>query len=908
MGIPLEFIKEATDIIAVGADYLPYLVAGGQFAVKTAGEETVKAFGKKIAEDIWGKLKKTPQKDKMEEAARNEDGEALKLAIAEALAGDQTVRHELRAIVYNHNEVIQNNNIDMMNRIITGDHASFTFIIQSSQSEPAAPPPPQITSVPTKLPPYYVHPYGGTNFTGRAAELEMLDAWAAGEGKPVMAWIAIGGMGKSALTWHWTHLHEADYEGVLWWSFYDAPFASFLTAALRYFGAGQIDPNEQRGRQGVLTLASLLAERRFLLVLDGFEREMNAYRGLNAAYQGDDPTDDHPAWGDERLHCIDALAEDLLRAVGTDTDLKSRVLLTSRLFPNALADRFGTMLDGVQREDLRQLSPEDAVELFHSLGITGTRADIQRTCEPLGYHPFSLRLLAGYLGRKEQRNPRDISAAPNYPIGAEDVVAKRTHMLQVAYDDMAEERQQFLGKMAAFRSPVDYETVTILVEDAKQTQIDDMLGDLQTRGLIFRDEAARYDLHPIIRRYAYEKLLNKKQTHESLRDHFATLPTPSRREITSVDDLMPVIELYHHTVSMGEYDGAFDLFANRFGSPLFFQLGAYQTVSDLLRLLFPDGEEALPRLGSEADQSWTLNALAGSYSLAGKPRRAIPLVDRVNDIYKRLGETGYLAIGLGNLADDQMKVGRLREAAANLNRRIELSQEIEDQASEAIGHKDLGRVLAYAGRYEEAAQELAASVEMLDAQYKSGVQTNSSMLARAYRAEMHLFGGEPEAALETMREAETWRARVARDQYPFPRDEVRNKWLLGASQRELGHLSAADSILHEALDKDRRINMVDHEADIMLEIAHLRRDQGERGKAQEMAEDALLIAERAGYVLQQADLHYLLALLAQDAGEIEAAREHAGEAFTFAECDGPPDWTYKRTYDASRELLAELAV
>ncbi len=50
----------------------------------------------------------------------------------------------------------------------------------------------------------------------------------------------------------------------------------------------------------------------------------------------------------------------------------------------------------------------------------------------------------------------------------------------------------------------------------------------------------------------------------------------------------------------------------------------------------------------EGAQAWTLNELANSYSLSGQPARAVPLWERVNDIYEnRMRNKQYLAVGLG---------------------------------------------------------------------------------------------------------------------------------------------------------------------------------------------------------------------------------------------------------------------
>ena len=52
--------------------------------------------------------------------------------------------------------------------------------------------------------PHFAHPYPmQENFTGRVSERSMLTEWLSGGERSVMAMVAIGGMGKSALAWAW---------------------------------------------------------------------------------------------------------------------------------------------------------------------------------------------------------------------------------------------------------------------------------------------------------------------------------------------------------------------------------------------------------------------------------------------------------------------------------------------------------------------------------------------------------------------------------------------------------------------------------------------------------------------------------------------------------------------------------
>jgi tetratricopeptide (TPR) repeat protein len=143
----------------------------------------------------------------------------------------------------------------------------------------------------------------------------------------------------------------------------------------------------------------------------------------------------------------------------------------------------------------------------------------------------------------------------------------------------------------------------------------------------------------------------------------------------------------------------------------------------------------------------------------------------------------------------------------------------------------------------------------------------------------------------------------AQTDYPLERDYVRAHWLLGAAHRAAGDHDPAECHLHEALERCRRINLVEFEADILIDLARLHLALGKAEEAQRCAEEALLITERSGYVLQGADAHLELAKLALARGDKAAAKDHAQQAEKLAYRDGPPDYTYKAAYDEARAML-----
>ena len=100
--------------------------------------------------------------------------------------------------------------------------------------------------------------------------------------------------------------------------------------------------------------------------------------------------------------------------------------------------------------------------------------------------------------------------------------------------------------------------------------------------------------------------------------------------------------------------------------------------------------------------------------------------------------------------------------------------------------------------------------------------------------------------------------------------------------------------------------MVDHEADILLDLARLRYAQNDFKDAQEKASEALVITERSGYVLQGADVNLFLAqyALEQEKDKVKA-KEYAEEAKKLATCDGG-EYKYKVAYDEAEKMLEKL--
>jgi tetratricopeptide (TPR) repeat protein len=798
------------------------------------------------------------------------------------------------------------------------------------------PPEPEPPQQPARDEWYLAHPYPmPPNFTGRVAERAMLTQWLYhDDAHPLLVLGALGGFGKSALVWHWlTHdVMLADWPRVVWWSFYEggASFEHFLDETLNYLFDGKFDAKQIAGKNAINKLLQMLHEPGLLLVLDGFERALRAFSGLDAAYQGDEEQPKVRRGDSEGsdCDCVSPLAELFLYNVALQPRTRSKVLLTTRLTPRVLEAKGGRLLEGCRKEELTQMQPGDAVEFFRAQGIRGTHTEIEAACEPYGYHPLSLRLLAGLI-LSDFQQPGDIAAAKRLDVSG-DLVQRQHHVLQTSYDSLTAERQGLLSRIACFRSPVNYGTLNALAESeatittprgkgrkssyrsASNAKLDSDLRDLIARGLLHHDtKDGRFDLHPIVRRYVYDRLAapDRVVAHTRLRDYFGAVPKPDK--VTRLEDLAPVMELYHHTVRAGQFDEASIIYRDRLGGPLHYQLGAYQLIIDLLRQIFPEGEDRLPRLKDEKTLALTLSMLAAAYSFSGQPRRALPLLEATNAITETSGQKIDIAIGLGNTATQQLSIGALRDAQANLRRRISLAREIADELTEAIGRQELGHLLAYRGAYLESKKELSVALKMFERQnYPHGKGVNCSYRALCnlllLRSASQSTADNAASAISLARGALELADEWAQKNYPVEREYIRGHWLLGAASRVAGQFEDAEHHLHVALDRCRRINNVEREADILIDLARLRAATGAPDEAQRLGEEALLITERSGYVLQGADVHLELAKLAISRGEPKIAMEYAQEAKALATCDGPPDYTYKVAYDEAQDLMKQV--
>jgi hypothetical protein len=332
-------------------------------------------------------------------------------------------------------------------------------------------------TIPTP-PAFYAEPpyIGSHEFLGRENELITLDEWAsAADPYSILLFEAIGGAGKSIITWEWankwaTTVRE-DWAGRFWYSFYErgADMSDFCRRAMAYVTCRPL--SDFRG-QRTTRLAKLLVARLkalpWMFILDGLERVLVAYQRFDAAQLADEDagTTDQIAHRDP-CAAIRPEDDDLLRALAAASP--SKLIFTSRLTPRVLLNKSSQSIPGVLRVPLSGLRPADAEALLRACGVRGNSREIQHYLKShCDCHPLVTGVLAGLINDylPDRGNFDAWAADPAYGgqlnLANLELVQKRNDILHAALAALSEKSRQLLSTLALLPESADYPTLSAL--------------------------------------------------------------------------------------------------------------------------------------------------------------------------------------------------------------------------------------------------------------------------------------------------------------------------------------------------------------------------------------------------------------------------------------------------------------
>jgi NB-ARC domain len=367
-----------------------------------------------------------------------------------------------------------------------------------------------VSELPSPREPYIAHPpIPAAPFVNRRAELRILRDWARNAvSKPMLAIVGIGGVGKTSLAWEWFNKQSKEvggFEGRMWWSFYNENSGRFFAHCHSYLtGTSVADSQAISTRELALRIIDRLQEDRFLLVLDGIEREMVAY---SAASQVDTASvaTSHQI---RRIASLDVST--FIRQCAT-IESASKVILTSRLALADLEDSNGEPNAGVAVLQLGGLDEDSTRHLFSQLSI-GPSDELIELARVSQFHPLVVRMIG-------QLMATDPSLLDQMKIALQSGSSMErrgvaTTILGNAIDGLRPEARKILNYLATLKDPVSYSILAGLLvgkgkDFSRESELDQALGLLQDLGLIaWNQEDNTYFMHPLVRGVIWETVLD----------------------------------------------------------------------------------------------------------------------------------------------------------------------------------------------------------------------------------------------------------------------------------------------------------------------------------------------------------------------------------------------------------------
>ncbi|MBM3783139.1 MAG: hypothetical protein FJW30_02205 [Acidobacteria bacterium] len=755
------------------------------------------------------------------------------------------------------------------------------------QTPPAAPAREPFVAVPDYI--------GSHAFIGRAAQLEELNDWA----KPadpanLLIFDAIGGTGKSMLTWHWATQQapsvRTDWAGRFWYSFYErgAVMADFCRHALAYMtGTDWKEWAERPSAELFQKLVEKLHAEPWLLVLDGLERVLVAYHRIDAAEVPDEDVNQPTDKILERNPCNTIREEDgaLLRLLAGAKP--SKVLISSRLIPRVLLNQAGQPIAGARRITLPGLRPADAEALLRSCGVTGDSAKMQAfLTENCDNHPLVTGVVAGlvanYLPRRGDFDAWLANDGARLNLAELDLIQRRNNILHAALDGLSPHSRRLLSILALLSGSVDYETLAALA----QADIKLAIRDLELRGMVQYDHASRrWDLHPVVRRVASGGMDSgdKEQYGQRVVDHFSAQPHPPYDEAKTLEDVAPGIYVVQTLLKLGKFQAAADVYWRGLSNALLFNLEAYVEVLALLKPYFPAGWEQPPDTVESGDAAYLANGAAIALRRLGEQEMALKVYGALVRIDLRAQNWSVLCLRLSNAA-----VTRAPAAALRLFELIfDVAQLTENREWLYLNHLYTFDEFSRIGNWQEAERHWEA-LSSLPIPYSRAIYRPGD--TEWYFAWHQLRRGQLRP--EDIDKAETL-ARAGDNRFALRKlAELRGHW-----QLELGNWHAAVQGFETAVAMARERRLLDGPSECGLALARFL--DGQLSQEEARAE-ALRLA-------QQSYSSYFIARLWQAIGDLDKAKRYALIAYEFYWGDGEP--SVNRCYlNKTIKLLNELSV
>jgi tetratricopeptide (TPR) repeat protein len=191
-----------------------------------------------------------------------------------------------------------------------------------------------------------------------------------------------------------------------------------------------------------------------------------------------------------------------------------------------------------------------------------------------GTHALSLDLLAGAISEFFDGKVEDL---PAEDVGTEPA-QRLAYVLRLYESNLPVLERDLLSRLCVFRFGVDSQTLARIFLQSGNPHIagslagmtadavDQSIGHLVDRHLVYRESKQRYTVHPAVRDHFYRLFRDPSAVHSAIAKHFSTLTDrPGIGLPVDKESLDLLEELVHHALAAKSFDEAAEIYFSRLG-------------------------------------------------------------------------------------------------------------------------------------------------------------------------------------------------------------------------------------------------------------------------------------------------------------------------------------------------------
>ncbi len=335
------------------------------------------------------------------------------------------------------------------------------------------------------------------------------------------------------------------------------------------------------------------------------------------------------------------------------------------------------------------LDESAAIQLLRNKGLTEPEDELKKAVELSGGHPQALILLVQLVtGPSPLEKLSDILKNDTLWKGevAENILDK------VYKERLGKEERKLLQYVSLYRIPVPSNAVVMVANDPGCTDavVRKIVLSLIRKSLLQKIEE-NYLEESLIHRYAYNKLVDKVESHKFAYQYYLSLPLLEKEKRTKKEDVQSLIEAHYHACMAEMYDIAANII---FDYELYDDLdrwGNYRILVDLYTGVLPkDHLKDEQVLKSKKNHCLVIGYLGNVYRNLGEVRKAIEYYEKALKTAQEIGDKRGEGTWLGNLGIAYNDQGEGRKAIEYYEKALKIAQEIGDKQGEDTWLGNLG--------------------------------------------------------------------------------------------------------------------------------------------------------------------------------------------------------------------------